>query len=120
MPKPSPTKDHNGPGFVLGMTVGALVGTGTAFILGTKKGRQWGRDFLDEARSNFDHLRDSYPKQTGQIEDILQQAMEEARQATEEIKQVAGDATKKAKKEAEKHLFVKSGKPLKKASPKQS
>lgn len=115
----NPPKEPNGPGFIIGIALGALMGTGTAFFLGTKKGKELGQKIAGEVGEKVDELKEAYPKQVSQIEDILEQALNEARSAADEIKQVAGDATKKAKKETEKRLFVQSGKPLRKLYQKQ-
>lgn len=115
----SNSKEPNGPGFFLGLALGALMGTGTALLAGTKKGRETGQKFISEVGEKIDQIKENHPKQVSQIEDILEQALNEARSAADEIKQVAGDATKKAKKETEKRLFVQSGKPLKKISQRQ-
>ena len=118
MSNPPNKTDPNGPGFTIGVLLGAMVGTGATFILGTQKGRKFKEKFLEEAEREIDELKEQYPKQAEQIDDVLEKVLFEARSATDEIKDVAQKATKKAKKEAEKRLFIKSGKPLRKISSK--
>ena len=121
----------NGSGFSFGVALGALIGTGAMILANTKDGKKYKKIIKDHFEKTAETLKEKYPEESEQVENILHQALAEAQKATEEIKDLSHQATvkakkktlfmnkaiKAAKKQKKKRTFSKSGKPLKKKNP---
>jgi len=101
-------------GFGLGVALGATLGAGAALLFGTKEGQKFKHELVQDFKDQIQIYRQTHPRESKKIKDAFEAAMAEARSTTDEIKRVAKRAEEKAKREADKRLFVKSGRPLKK------
>ncbi len=114
----SQTKPNHGPGFLFGVTLGAIVGAGALIFSGkdTEQIRDKIKSGLDDS---LDKIKHKYPEESSKVQDILEQALQDARQKSHKLSSVLPStptpkkSSKTSKsKPANVRSFTRSGKPL--------
>jgi len=87
------------------------------YLFGTKSGKKLKKEIYHDIKTEIDRFKQVHPRETKQIKDIFEAALDEARSTGDEIKLVAERARERARREADKHRFIQSGRPLKRTTP---
>ena len=94
------SKKTDGSGFTFGVALGAIIGTGAMIFARTKEGRHLQDTLENKISQTTKSLKEKYPQQVEEVEEILKKALFEAQKATKEIKDLSSQAESIAKKKS--------------------
>jgi gas vesicle protein len=97
-------------GFSFGVILGAIIGTGAVILSQSKDGKVLQKKVLNK----LNQIKETYPEQAEQLENVVSEALSEARTLTKEMRQLSHISAKpvsKTSKDQSRH-FVRSGKSL--------
>lgn len=98
-------------GFSFGVILGAVIGTGAIILAHHEEGKSIKKKVIKQ----LENLKDKYPEQATQIEDVLSSALSEAKVLTKELKDLRNLGNNSPKKKTAKKTtktFTRSGKPV--------
>lgn len=97
-------------GFSFGVILGAVIGTGAVILAQSKEGKHIQKKVLKK----LDEIKENYPDQIEKIENVVSEALNEAKTLTREMRQMDTTMSKPASKSSKKksRRFIRSGKSL--------
>ena len=91
------TNSKSKTGFAFGVFLGAVVGTAALHLSHSKSSKDdKKKNITQKIQTGIETLKEQYPQQVKQVEDIVHQALKEAQQATSEITQLTNLSSSKA------------------------